>query len=439
MSSSTLQLPATPSRERLFIAALLLLFVAVSIQYSVKALQHRSAFVRWQSQVLAMDAGEDIAKKFNYPNPPIMAVLLLPLASMPPLAGALTWFYLKVGMALVAMHWVFRLVEEQGRPFPPLAQALTVLLSLRPILGDLEHGNVNLFILFLVLAALAAFRARRDVLGGLVLGLAISCKVTPALFVPYLVWKRSWRSLAGLVLGLGLFLWPGIVPSMRLGFAENQQQLTSWYEEMVRPYMVEGKITSDHPNQSLPGLVARLLTASPSFSTYVNDEYTPTEYDNFLNLDSTQAKWLVRGCMGLFALAVVWTCRTPASTRQGLRLSAEYGLIVIGMLLFSERTWKHHCVTLLLPFAVLSYYLMACRPTRADVRLVAVILLSVTLLMASTSTFLDKDFAKQAQVYGAYTLANLLLAGALVWLLRTTANRSDLAQATSFPGIAHPL
>jgi hypothetical protein len=203
--------------------------------------------------------------------------------------------------------------------------------------------------------------------------------------------------------------------------------------------MVEGKITSDHPNQSLPGLVARLLTASPSFSTYVNDEYTPTEYDNFLNLDSTQAKWLVRGCMGLFALAVVWTCRTPASTRQGLRLSAEYGLIVIGMLLFSERTWKHHCVTLLLPFAVLSYYLMACRPTRADVRLVAVILLSVTLLMASTSTFLDKDFAKQAQVYGAYTLANLLLAGALVWLLRTTANRSDLAQATSFPGIAHPL
>ena len=25
------------------------------------------------------------------------------------------------------------------------------------------------------------------------------------------------------------------------------------------------------------------------------------------------------------------------------------------MLLFSERTWKHHCVTLMLPFAVLSY------------------------------------------------------------------------------------
>ena len=32
---------------------------------------------------------------------------------------------------------------------------------------------------------------------GCVLGLAIACKVTPALFVPYLAWKRSWKALAG--------------------------------------------------------------------------------------------------------------------------------------------------------------------------------------------------------------------------------------------------
>ena len=42
---------------------------------------------------------------------------------------------------------------------------------------------------------------------------------------------------------------------------------------------------------------------------------------------------------------------------QAWRLAAEFSLVIIGMLLFSERTWKHHCVTLLLPFAVLAYYL----------------------------------------------------------------------------------
>jgi hypothetical protein len=417
MSSLPYSVPATPVRRGAFIAALLLLFAGVSVHYSVKAIQHRSAFVRWQNQVLAMDEGADITKQFNYPNPPIMAVLLLPLAWLPPLAGALLWFYLKVGMTLLAIHWVIRLVEEPGRPFPAVAQALTVLLSLRPILGDLEHGNVNLFILFLVVAALTAFRSRRDLTGGVLLGLAISCKVTPALFIPYLAWKRAWRSLAGIAVGLALFLWPGVVPSLRLGFAENQRQLVSWYKEMVRPFVVEGKVTSDHPNQSLPGLLYRLTTASPSFSTYVDNVYTPTEYDNFLSLDPAQARWLVKGCMALFALAVVCTCRTPTETRQGWRLAAEYSLIVVGMLLFSERTWKHHCVTLLLPFAVLCYYLTACEPKKTLARWLVAVLVATAVLMGSTSTVLDKDFAKQAQVYGAYTMAHLLMAGTLILLL----------------------
>lgn len=417
MSSSPFQAPATPGRGAVLAAALLLFFAGVSVHYSVKAFHNRSAFVRWQSQVLALDEGVDIARQFNYPNPPIMAVLLLPLAELPPLAGALAWFYLKVAMTLLAIWWVFRLVEEPGRPFPLVGQVVTVLLSLRPILGDLEHGNVNLFILFLVVAALTALRHRRDVLAGVLVGLAIACKVTPALLVPYLAWKRAWRSLAGVGLGLVLFLWPGVVPSLRIGFAENQRQLSSWYDGMVRPFLIEGKVTSDHPNQSLPGLVYRLATASPSFSTYVDDVYTPTEYDNLLSLDPATARWLVKGCMALFALTVVRTCRTPGTSRGGWQLAAEYSLVVLGMLLFSERTWKHHCVTLLLPFAVLCYYLTACRPRSAAAFAIGGVLAVAALLMAATSTVFNKEFAKYAQVYGAYTVAILLLSGTLAVLL----------------------
>src|SRR5207248_5668193 len=100
------------------------------------------------------------------------------------------------------LRWVFRLVADAGRPFPPWAQAATVLLSLRPVMGDLHHGNVNLFILFLVAAVLAAYQRRRDFLAGVVLGLAVACTVTPALFLPYFLWKRAWRLLAGAVAGL---------------------------------------------------------------------------------------------------------------------------------------------------------------------------------------------------------------------------------------------
>src|SRR5437763_1757587 len=83
----------------------------------------------------------------------------------------------KVGMAFLVFHWVFRLVEEPGRPCPVWAKALAVALSLRPIIGDLSHGNINIFILFLVVGALLAFRKRHDLGCGLLLGLAIACKV----------------------------------------------------------------------------------------------------------------------------------------------------------------------------------------------------------------------------------------------------------------------
>ncbi len=423
---------------------LALFFVALSIPYAFKASHNGSAFQRWQPQISALGDGVDIAQRYNYPNPPIMALLLYPLARLPAVVGelgvperiaslwaALCWFYIKAGLTMLAFHWVFQLVEEPSRPFPLWAKCLTVLLALRPIMSDLQHGNVNLFILFLVVAALTAYHRRRDGAAGVVLGLAIACKITPALFVPYFLWKRSWKILAGCAAGLVLFLWPGLVPALFMGWERNEQHLVSWYYDMVYPFIIEGKVTSEHHNQSLPGLVARLATHSPSFSTYIHNVYTPTHYDNWLDLSPAQARWLVKSCMGLFALMVVWVCRTPTMPREGWRLSAEFSIILLGMLLFSERTWKHHCVTLLLPFAVICYYLATAATSKGLRAYLIGSLVAAMVLMAATSNTasdgaahhdrLYQLFAKQAQVYGAFVLAYFVLLAALIVLLRRPA------------------
>ncbi len=181
-----------------------------------------------------------------------------------------------------------------------------------------------------------------------------------------------------------------------------------------------------------------------------NEIYTPTEYDNLLTLTPAQARWLIKGCMALFALAVVWRCRTPVVPRENWRLSAEFSLILLGMLLFSERTWKHHCVTLVLPFAVLCYYLATRAMSRWTRWGLVGCLAAVTLLMASTSSGLFADdsaragdvadqFAKQAQVYGAYVWAFLLLAAALVVVLRRPAVGSDFASTNAAPTADNPM
>ncbi|HKI37940.1 MAG TPA: glycosyltransferase family 87 protein [Gemmataceae bacterium] len=416
--------------QRWFVLGLIVLFIALSGQYTIKILDpsgKRSAIMRWREQLLDLDRGENIYDRYVYPNPPIMALALKPLADIDPgFVGALLWYYLKVGATLASLYWVFRLVQGGGLPFPAWAKALVVLLSLRPIMSDLTHGNVNLFILFLVTAGLYAFHKGRPVGGGLLLALSIACKVTPALFVPYLIWKRAWRALAGCAVGLVLFLW--VVPSCFLGWEKNQELLTSWTRHMIVPFLIDGEVTSSHENQSLPGLAARLLTHSPSFIDYdplPPHGPRPQRYDNLLDLSLAAASRLVKGAELLFVGLVVWRCRRPLAPRAGWRLAAEFSVIVLGMLLFSERTWKHHCVTLMLPFAVLCYYLSACRPGfRLKCYLIGTLVV-VTLLMASTSSVSSEKvnvphfeqgweaMSKTAQVYGVYVWAYLLLLAAL--------------------------
>jgi hypothetical protein len=436
MSAGSITRPSLRIRQQGFVLALLLLFIGLSVQHSFKALgghaSHRTALLRWREGINKLLDGKDIYRQGNFPNPPIMPLLLSPLAALPPLFGSLCWFYLKVGMALVSIYWVCRLVEKGDRPFPGWAKALAILLAIRPIMGDLSHGNVNLFILFLIVASLYAFSHRRDFLAGILLGLSITCKVTPALFVPFFLWKRAWTTLAGCAMGLILFFL--VVPGCILGMEWNAHLLAGWYENMVKPFLIDGVVTAEHNNQSLPGLIYRLFTHSPSFITFPNGKPFGAAYDNILTLDPAVVRWLLKGCMALFALLVVWTCRTSIKERRsGWRLAAEFSLVMLGMLLFSERTWKHHCVTMLFPFAVIAYYLGAYRPARGLRAYLIATLVLVMVLMASTSTGLlggsnegrdalartskEPEFAKLAQVYGAFVWADVLLIAAMVVLL----------------------
>lgn len=408
---------AAPTRRRWFILGLLLLFIALSVQYTFKITRKgegSSAFNRWRPQVLAMAAGEDSYGKFSYPNPPMMALILLPYYLLPELAGALAWYYTKVALTLLALTWTFRLIEDPERPFPDWAKALAVLLSLKPIMGDLTHGNVNLVIMFLCVAALYAYQNRFDVGAGVVLGLAIVCKVTPALFLPYFVWKRAWKTLLGCVAGMLLFYF--VVPSVFFGPARNVELLGSWGNLMVKPFLSGQVAYSEYFNQSIPGLLARLLTDSPSDTDWLEHrEQIPVSYHNFATLSPRAVKAIMLGCMALFAGVVMLVCRTPSDQRRGWRFAAETGIVFLGMLLFSERTWKHHCVTLCVPLAVLCYRFAWEEGRRR--RGIAVALAATLLLMASTSTLgvgerID-ELGRLSQVYGAYVWAFVILVAAL--------------------------
>lgn len=411
--------------------AMLITVIGAGMIYADKASDDRSAFIRWRPQVLEFWQGENIYQTRHFPNPPILPITLYPLMTLEPLQGAMTWYVLKVGLTVLSVWFCFMMVRFDGRVLPSYVQGAVLLLSFRPILGDLHHGNNNLIILFLICAMLLAWRKGYDVLAGLILALAISFKVTPALFVPYFMYRRTWRTVWATFAGLLLFL--VVVPSVVIGPQFNTLCLTTWWHKMLTPYLEKGAASPQEINQSMVGVLTRLLT----------DQRTGSgRYD--VRLDLNLVAWspatvgyLIKGISIGLVILLGWLCRTRTTRRDDPRLLGEFALIVLTMLFVSERSWKHHYVTVLLPYTYLCYRIGTApgAPWRRAALGAAVVLSA--LFMATTSSELGGLFAakqghKIAQGYGMFLWAGVALYAATAWCVwaeRDRPGRSSPANA----------
>ena len=418
-----------PNRPKTLRTTVLLLLIGVSIglsvQYGRKASKGRSAFVRWRPILQSMYQGEDLyAHPFNYPNPPIMAILLQPLSLLPTVPGALIWFYTKLFLTALSFYWTLQLIRENARPLSIWAELLLISLSLRPIISDLQHGNVNLFILFLIVAGLKALQSKCHRTCGLLIALAASCKVTPVLFCLYFIYKGAWRVATWSVLGLVLFLI--LIPSCLLGFEANNQLLEGWTELMILPYLLEGQVEVEQTNQSLAGVLSRLLINVPSIAF----KGAPTESINLVSLEKETVQWLIRATGIVFVCLLAISCHTCTQSTNRWLLACEYSLVLMCMLFLSERSWKHHYVTMLIPYAVVCHGITSNFLSLGWRRYLGSILAISMLLMASTSQELGElafgsNGHKYAQGYGAFFMSGLIVFISIFALLFKH-RRSDL-------------
>ncbi|GAA0262324.1 glycosyltransferase 87 family protein [Cryptosporangium japonicum] len=240
---------------------------------------------------------------FTYP--PFAAVLSEPLSRVPLGLLQVLW----VVASLAAMVGVARLgmrpvVDRIGLPV-----TLALLLVSAPVRSHLRFGQVGLFLVLLVAADLLRRRS------GAGLGAAIAVKLTPAVFLPWLLVTRQWRAFlvavgvaAGATVAGLLLLWPS---------AEEYLWRALWDSDRFGANDVVG-------NQSVRGMLLRS------------------------GLPAVSLLWLASAVV----LVLVGTYGAWTLERAGHRLGAV-GVLAALSVAVSPISWVHHLVWLFLPLAAL--------------------------------------------------------------------------------------
>jgi hypothetical protein len=276
----------------------------------------------------ALWTGDDpyAATSNGYFYPPLLAFLFGLVSWLPPAGASLLFFTLKFVMVVWTLAACDRLVE--GFRFSGGRRALflfgLIFVAARFWVTDLQFGNTNVPIMFLVVGAVFWDRADRPWAAGLALAVAASVKILPVVLCLHFLMLGRWRTLGWFAGGMLVL---NLIPFV---FLQGH-----WWQawEVYFNAGVAGKLSqrlAQPDNQSLWGFINRLFPAQP--------------------LPTLRMVWFgAAALLGAFAGWVSWRSR-PAGSRAAVTAAAMYPLLG---LMVSPGSWVVHYTAVLLPMAIL--------------------------------------------------------------------------------------
>ncbi|WP_433267837.1 glycosyltransferase 87 family protein [Micromonospora vinacea] len=295
--------------------------------------------------------------QYGFTYPPFAALVMLPMAYLPWTAAIVVSVLASVATTTVLIWWLVDPIARRAgwtRWFA-LAVALCLAAAFEPMRETVNFGQVNTLLLFLVAVDLLRLLPAGNRWTGVGIGLATAIKLTPGVFIVYLLVTRRWRAAltaSGTAAGVSL-LAAALFPDASREF---------WTEALWNTGRV-GELAFVS-NQSLRGVVARLDPEHPS-----------------------TLLWLLL-VLGTLAL---WAWRSRAAVAAG---DEATGLALTGavMCLVSPVTWVHHLVWLLPALILLVDNAMAAPAGRRRQVLLVAATIGYALLISRTVWLWEKDF-----------------------------------------------
>lgn len=249
-----------PTALRRVLQALVLLAVARAgwqlfsqVPYRIDADVYRMGGRAWlDGQALYADGamfhtGSGLDLPFTYP--PLAAIVFSPLALAPLPVGSVVITAITWALLVLSVWIVLRRLEVSGATAWWAATAIVALsvTTLEPIRANFSFGQINVVLMTLVIADCIPRRTPWP--RGVLVGLAIALKLTPAVFLLYFVLRRDLRSTLTAV--------ASFAAATALGFIFAWRDSLEYWTHTVRDTDRIGTATWN-TNQNAAGALARL-------------------------------------------------------------------------------------------------------------------------------------------------------------------------------------
>jgi alpha-1,2-mannosyltransferase len=247
--------------DRLALAAFLALVVAFGVLVEIRSAflsQRRTDLDVYLRAAWAVRTGQDIYAitddhGWHYCYPPLTAILLAPLADPPagadrtaysPFAISVAFWYLfSVLCVFLAAHWFTATLEEASDSFGEgrrwwYRRNIPICLLLGPIGCALSRGQVNLLLILLIAGWFRAMAQQKQFRSGLWLAGAICLKFIPGFLVLVPLWRKEWRSLGGVAVGVALGF--GVIPAAVWGIPGTVEVNRHFVDAIIHPAVTQG-------------------------------------------------------------------------------------------------------------------------------------------------------------------------------------------------------
>jgi alpha-1,2-mannosyltransferase len=246
---------------------------------------------------------------YGFTYPPFAAITMLPMAITPWHIAIIISCLLCVATSYAVIKWFFEPVarREGWSVWFAMGIAFCAAAIFEPLRETFLFGQVNMLLVFLVAADFVLLMSRGSRFAGVLIGLATAIKLTPGIFIVYLLITKRWRAafVASLSAALATLFAAAVAPQASLVFWTD----AVWNTDRVGALAFIS-------NQSLNGAVARLHDADPS-----------------------TIGWIAAA----FAAMAVWAVRSRRAAAAGDDLTGFALTGIIGCLV-SPITWVHHLV-----------------------------------------------------------------------------------------------